>query len=91
MYAADENYLSYTLPWARYLIAQTRDPSTPAPQLSPPVPVDGLASGIASNWFYLLPVLIIPLMILYSVRSMRAARKAAQSSGPPSEKGPPNA
>ncbi len=93
MYAAPENYQSYTLPWTRYLVAQTRDPSTPAPQLPPPVAVDGLASGVSGYWLYLLPVLIIPLIFLYSVRSMRAAKKAAQGGGqpPPAGQGPPDA
>jgi len=91
MYAADQNYLSYTLPWTRYLIEQTRDPATPAPTLTPPVAVDGIASGLSGYWLYLLPVFIIPLMLLFSFRSMRAAKKAAQGGGqPPPGQQPPN-
>lgn len=71
MFAADVNYSSYTLPWVRYLVERSRDPSTRAPSLPRPQPADGLASGISGSFLYLLPVVAIAAIFFVSWRARR--------------------
>jgi hypothetical protein len=83
MLGADENYRSYTLPYVRHQIAVTRDPSTPAPQLPTPRPVDGLASGFSSWFLCCLPVVVIPFILFVGWRSRQRLAAAPGAPGAP--------
>ena len=83
MFAADVNYSSYTLPWVRYLVERTRDPSTRAPSLPRPQPADGLASGISGSFLYLLPVIAIAAILFVSWRARRKLAGAYPAMPPP--------
>lgn len=82
MFAAEVNYSSYTLPWIRYLVEQSRNPGTRTPNLPAPQPVDGLASGVSGNFLYLLPVISIALIFFVSWRARRKLATAQPGAFP---------
>lgn len=71
MFVADENYATYTLPYVQHQIRARRDPTARMPALPRPQPVDGLASGVSSYFFYCLPFLVVPGIFFFSWRARK--------------------
>lgn len=83
MFAADVNYSRHTLPWVRYLVEHSRNPSTPAPNLPRLQLVDGLAGGISGSFLYLLPLIAIAAIVFVSWRARKKLAGAHPTMAPP--------
>ena len=67
MYLSEKNYHTYTLPYVQFQIAHLKNPQTPPPNLIPPS-VDASFLGLPSYVLYLLPVICIIGILIYTRR-----------------------